>query len=405
MDVLEATNRLRRLRAVRQLATVFCERTAFVTGGTVRDALLGLPVRELDLAVLGDAEACARKLAQHLGGVFFPLGRKPLVTYRVVAGGFQVDVWSVPGNLEEDILRRDFTVNAVFFQLPSGPLLDLVGGLGDLAAGKLEVIRRENLFADPLRVLRGLRLSLTLPLRLSQRSAQLLREASAELPRVARERIREEVGKILAQAPLPTAWERGLTLGVWHALGVVPEKPAANPVPALQRLEALRDKPGAWGEAARQLLWAALAAPRLVAGEDPQRAVPAALAPLGFRGRELARLLRVIGLGEQLVTEPQPKAVLACVAPNRGVLAWYFARKQKASWREVQRLWRWWVAFSRKPPLLASEEVVTLLNLPPGPERTQAITRLRQLQAMGLLRSEASARHYLHERYKPVPSR
>lgn len=401
--MLEATIRLRRLRPVRELSAFFAKNTAFLTGGTVRDALLGLPVSELDVAVMGQAETCARELVQRLGGTYFPLGRTPLVTYRVVAGPFQVDLWSVAGSLEEDILRRDFTVNAVFFQLPAGPLLDLAGGLEDLVAGKLEVIRPENLLADPLRVLRGLRLSLTRPLRLSQRSVQLLRETAGGLSQVARERIREEVGKILAQAPLAAAWERGLTLGVWHALGVVPQKPAGDPVPVLQRLEALREKPGPWGEAARQLLWAALAVPRLVAGEDPQTAVPAALAPVGLCGRELSKLLRLVAVGERLLTEPQPKAVLACVAPTRAVLAWYFARKLEATWPEVQRLWRWWLAFSRKPPLLASQEVVALLNLPPGPERAQAITGLRQLQALGLLRSAASARRYLQEGFKPAP--
>ncbi|MFN3412941.1 MAG: hypothetical protein ACK42L_02645 [Thermoanaerobaculum sp.] len=403
--MLEATIRLRRLRPVRELSAFLAKNTAFLTGGTVRDSLLGLPVSELDVAVMGEAEISARELAQRLGGTYFPLGHRPLVTYRVVAGPFQVDVWSVAGTLEEDILRRDFTVNAVFFQLPSGPLLDLAGGLEDLAAGKLEVIRRENLLADPLRVLRGLRLSLTRPLRLSQRSVQLLREAAGGLPQVARERIREEVGKILSQAPLAAAWERGLTLGVWHALGVVPEKAAGDPVPVLQRLEELRGKKGPWGEAAGQLLWAALAAPRLVAGEDPQKALPAALASVGICGRELSKLLRLVAVGEQLLTQPQQKAMLACVAPTRAVLAWYFARKLTATWPAVQWLWQWWVAFSRKPPLLASEEVVRLLKVPPGPERAQAITRLRQLQALGVLRSEAGARRYLQERYKPFLSR
>lgn len=401
MDALEATQSLRRLRPVRKLAAFFCNRTAFLTGGTVRDALLGLPVRELDLAVLGDAEACARQLAQGLGGIFFPLGKKPLVTYRVVAGGWQVDLWSVPGSLEEDILRRDFTVNALFFQLPSGPLLDLAGGLGDLAAGKLEVVRRENLFADPLRVLRGLRLSLTLPLRLSQRSAQLLREAARELPRVARERIREEVGKILSQAPLPAAWQRGLSLGIWQALGVAPDKAGPDPGPILERLQQLREKPGAWGKAAGELAWAGLAVARLLAGQPAQEALPAALLPLGVCGRELLQMLRLAGLGEQLLLTPNAKRLLASVPPHRAALAWYFARNQKASFPEVQRLWRWWVRFSQKPPLLPSEEVVALLGLPPGPGRAEAITHLRQLQALGKLRTSTAARRYLEENLKP----
>lgn len=400
MDVLEAAHCLRRLRPVRELATFFNKRNAFLTGGTVRDALLGLPVRDLDLAVLGDAEACSRELAQRLGGTFFPLGRKPFVTYRVV-GFLQVDVWSIPGTLEEDILRRDFTVNALFFQLPFGPLLDLAGGLSDLAAGKLEVIRPENLIADPLRVLRGLRLSLTLPLRLSQRSLQLLREAASGLVHVARERIREEVSKILAQAALPAAWQGGLSLGVWQALGTAPEGNGPDPKPVLERLQQLREKRGAWGQAAGEVSWASLAMARVLAGQNIREALATALSPLGVCGRELAQLLRLAGLGEQLLVEPQPKAVLAGARPHRAVLAWYFARNPKASWPQVQRLWRWWVTFSRKPPLLPSEQVVALLGLPPGPRRAEAITRLRQMQALGRLRTAAAARRYLQGKRRP----
>ncbi len=399
VDALEATCRLRRLMPVRTLATCLSERTAFVTGGTVRDALLGLPVRELDVAVLGDAEACARELTQHLGGTFFPLGKNPLLTYRVVAARFQVDVWSVPGSLAEDILRRDFTVNALLFPLPSGPLLDLTGGLEDLAAGKLEVVRRENLFADPLRVLRGLRLSLTRPLRVSQRSAQFLREASSELPRVARERLREEVGKILAQAPLPTAWQRGLSLGIWQALGVAPEGGGPHPGPILQRLQQLREKPGAWGQATAKLVWAGLAVARLLAGQPVHEALLTALTPVGLSHREIAELSRLVERGEQLLAEPNPKKVLACLSPHRAVCAWYFARNPKASWTEVRKLWQWWSGFSRKPPLLPSEEVVALLGLGPGPRRAEVIAHLRQLQALRKLRTPATVRRYLQQNF------
>lgn len=392
---MQATARLRRLRPVRQLAPLFSNKTAFLTGGTVRDALLGWPGKELDVAIAGDAAACAQELARSLRGTAFPLGREPLITYRVVAGPLQVDLWSVSGSLEEDILRRDFTVNALFFRLPSGPLLDLAGGLDDLAAGRLEVIRRENLFDDPLRVLRGLRLSLTRPLSLTRTASELLRQAAAGLSRVARERIREEVAKILEQAPLAAAWQRGSRLGIWQALGVVGDGQTPDPEPVLQRLEQLWNRRGKWGEAAREVRWLALAAARLVAGEPPEHAVPAALVPLGVTGRELARLSRIAVLAEQLLAEPEPRAVLACLPPQRALLAWSFARHPQAPWPRVARLWAWWVAFSRKPPLLSSQEAVELLGLPPGPQRGEVIARLRKLQALGKLRSPAAARRFL----------
>lgn len=397
MDAVQATEVLRRLRPVQRLARFFSDMTAFLTGGTVRDALLGLPVGELDIAIAGDAAACAHQLADQLGGTAFPLGREPLVTYRVVARGLRVDLWSVAGSLEEDILRRDFTVNALFFRLPSGPLFDLVGGLAHLAAGKLEVVRPDNLAADPLRVLRGLRLSLTHPLALTSRAATLLKGAAPGLSRVAKERIREEVGKILQRAPLAAAWQRGLALGIWHALGVAPGEGAADPEPVLERLDRLRRRRGVWGEAAADVSWLALAAARLAAGEDAHQAVPASLKAVGLAGNKLTRLVRVASLVSDLLAGPPVKTVLACTPPNRSVLAWWYACNAEASWPRVLALWRWWVGFSRTPPLLPSEEVVALLGLPPGPERAAAIARLRQLQALGTIRSAARARQFLRK--------
>jgi len=401
-DALACARYLRRAPQLRRLAPLLPRLPVFLTGGSVRDALLGLPLADLDLAVLGDAAALAQELAGKLGGKAFPLGKVPLLTYRVVSPTLCLDLWPVAGSLEEDVLRRDFTVNAVFFRLPGGPLLDLVGGVEDAAAGRLVVIREENLAADPLRVLRGLRLALTRPLRLTQATAAMLRRAAPGLGTVARERIREELVKMASYAPWERVFAGGASLGIWEALGVTPQASFPDPGPYLARLEELRSKGPSWRRAAACVGWGALALPRLLLGEPPRQAVAAALAPVGFAGKELARLARTIVSGEALLARRDPRELLATLAPGREILAWFFLRKRQASWQEVVALWRWWRRFAARPPLLPSQEAVELAGLAPGPERFALLAELRRLQALGQLRSSRAARRFLQQRQKPA---
>lgn len=400
-DALACTRYLRRAPQLRRLAPLLPSAPVFLTGGSVRDALLGLPLTDIDLAVVGDAAPLAKVLAEKLHGKAFPLGKEPLVTYRVVSSSLSLDLWPVTGSLEEDVLRRDFTVNAVFFRLPGGPLLDLVGGVEDAAAGRLVAIREENFLADPLRVLRGLRLALTRPLRLTQATAAMLRRTAPGLRTVARERIREELVKMTAQAPWSRAFAGGVHLGVWEALGVTPSEPFPDPQPSLNRLDMLRHKGPIWRQVCRAVGWAALALPRLLLGEPPKEAVVAALEPVGFAGKELSRLARIIAGAEALLTCRDPKELLAPLFPQRETLAWFFVRKHEIPWRQLLTLWRWWQAFAKRPPLLPSEEVLALAGLAPGPQRFQVLAELRRLQATGTLRSPAAARRFLHQRQKP----
>lgn len=351
--------------------------------------------QELDLAIVGDVPTLARELAQRLQGTTFALGKEPHVTYRVLGGGYTLDLWPLTTDLPEDARRRDFTGNALFFALPSGPLLDFVEGLKDLREGSLEAIREENLQADPIRVLRGLRLSLTRPLKLTPKTQAMLQRAALGLRSVARERIREELGKMLAEVPLPNLWRGGLNLRVWEALGVVFEPLGCDLLGLFSRWENLKKRPGPWGQAARSLLWASFCLPSLTTGEEPEQALLRVLPPLGVEGKGLRKLLTWVKLGENLKKTGCIKAQLATIPPQRPPLVWWFLRDPNLSFRQMAQTWHWWCRFSQKPPLLTSTEALALLHLPPGPERTLALAKLRQLQACGKLRSSTGAKRFL----------
>jgi tRNA nucleotidyltransferase (CCA-adding enzyme) len=189
-----------------------------LVGGAVRDALLGrLALRpDLDLVVPGDAVALARELARRLGGAVVVLDAERSIA-RLVLQGWTIDLARRMGaNLQQDLLRRDYTANAIALRLTateedpehpepaladsSGVLLDPSGGLEDLAAGRLRAISEANLLDDPLRLLRGVRLAWELGFRLEDTSLGWICQHRAQLGQVAGERVLAELER-LAVAP------------------------------------------------------------------------------------------------------------------------------------------------------------------------------------------------------------
>ncbi len=133
----------------------------YLCGGSVRDLALGRPeppIQDLDLAVDGQAFTLGRDLAESIGGRFVPLD-KGHDTARVVGRRVWIDLAGLRApTIEADLLARDYTLNALALPLDApGPLLDPGGGLADLNRGIIRHLSRENLEADPLRLIRAFR--------------------------------------------------------------------------------------------------------------------------------------------------------------------------------------------------------------------------------------------------------
>jgi hypothetical protein len=404
----EAARRLLASPLLRRLATLWDGGQLFLTGGSLRDRLLGLPTHDLDLAVTGDPRAAAEVFAAHLGGRCFPLGHPPLVTWRVAGGRNDVDLWGIEGALERDIFRRDFTVNALFWRLPRGPLLDLVGGLDDLAAGRIRVVRQENLAADPLRVLRGVRLLSTHPrLRLTAESERQLGVATGGLRSVARERVCEELRITLGGPGVERALLVAARIGVMEAL--LPAWQGYRQPQAVARLAgeigALQRARGPLARGAGEVAVAVLASPAtgFPDGWAPAPA-QAALAALGWPLRAAERAASAAAFGERLLALlTRDAAAERGLAADAGELvepaiAWAVARSAMTGTdlrSEGGRLLRWGRRFSSRPPLLAGDEVAALLGLPAGPARAAAVRVLRLAHARGDVRTREQARKFL----------
>jgi hypothetical protein len=205
----------------------------WVVGGAVRDAALGRPVVDADVAVgAGAEESAARAIAKAVGGAVFPLSEE-FGTWRALAGdrSWHADVTRLraPG-LEGDLRLRDFTVNAVALPLadPGAEPIDPTGGLADLDARVLRAVSAESFRDDPLRLLRAARIAAELGLAIEPKTAELGRAEAARASGPAGERRLAELRLIVAGPDPMRALELLDELGA--TAGVLPELEALRGV-------------------------------------------------------------------------------------------------------------------------------------------------------------------------------
>lgn len=232
--------------------------TAWLVGGSVRDHLMGLPVKDWDVEVHGvEVEALERLLRRQgkvnaVGRSFGVLKLRPRGT-PITDPEFDIslprrDSNAGPGHkgiavvgdpwmpLDEAVRRRDLTINALLVDIRTGHLEDRVGGVDDLRQGRLRAVDVDSFLDDPLRALRVVQFAARTGFTADAALVELCRSATLhELPA---ERIQLEWGKLLLKG---THFDEAFALArAAELLRVFPEH-TDGPVDALQRAVPLRD--------------------------------------------------------------------------------------------------------------------------------------------------------------------
>ncbi len=188
-----------------------CPCRIFLVGGYIRDALIFdkrkaqhtetslapfFKPKDLDYAV---ADASAFAFAHHvslsIGGHFVALDEENDTARVVLNDGTTLDfAGCVGGQIESDILRRDFTINALYWD-PEKPDMvnDLVGGIEDIANKQVRAIAREAFIDDPLRLLRAFRFAALLDFKIEETTANWIKEEHKRIKQVAAERVSLEL--------------------------------------------------------------------------------------------------------------------------------------------------------------------------------------------------------------------
>jgi len=177
----------------------------YEVGGAVRDRLLGRETCDIDVAA-HDPEKAARLMERTLGTKTVAFNRESRTTacYRILSlndPGIHLDLVHIQGkSIENDLARRDFTINAMARPLGAEKDLEIIdpfGGREDLKQGIIRATRQENIVQDPLRIMRAFRLSAQLDFGIEPRTREVIRENSGLVLKSAPERIKSELAGLL----------------------------------------------------------------------------------------------------------------------------------------------------------------------------------------------------------------
>lgn len=209
----------------------------YLVGGAVRDMLLNRSSPDLDFALSSNAIAVARRVANGLQANFMVLDEKR-DTGRVIVSDPDgrrtfLDFATYRGaNLEEDLRARDFTINAIAFDLRTHNLIDPLNGAADVRAKLIRACMQTSISDDPVRILRAVRQATAFDFKIESETREAMKQAASLLPTISPERQRDELFKILE------GHRPDLSLRALDMLGVLPHL-----LPELQALKGVEQSP------------------------------------------------------------------------------------------------------------------------------------------------------------------
>lgn len=190
-------NRIKKQRVVKDIGKRCFVGKAYLVGGAIRELYLGKKPNDYDIALTEQEDLNA--LEALFGTGAFVLGKKPIQTYRVVKKGLSIDITFLNTTIEEDLLRRDFTMNAIAYDIHEDKIIDPLGGIDDIEKRVIRYPARDTLKDDPLRMLKAVRhFSVIKGFMLHDELEGAIRQWRHLVGQVAPERIKYEMDRIIA---------------------------------------------------------------------------------------------------------------------------------------------------------------------------------------------------------------
>ncbi len=195
IDELETSIKFHNL----DLILSFLPKGSYLVGGYIRDIILGRETENVDFDIVVPLNAIeiGKKIAENIGSKFIILDEKREVV-RIILNHIYIDISNqVSSSIEGDLCSRDFSINSIAFLLDKKCLVDPLNGLKDLEISLLRTHSENNLLNDPLRILRCFRFVSELNFKVDLNLITFIKKNKGKLYLVARERINNEIQKIV----------------------------------------------------------------------------------------------------------------------------------------------------------------------------------------------------------------
>jgi tRNA nucleotidyltransferase (CCA-adding enzyme) len=381
--------------------------SAYLVGGAVRDGILGRKREYLDLDFVmpGDAVGVARKIAKRYQAGFVLLDGERNIA-RVVFGEGTVDIARQEGDdLETDLHRRDFTVNAIAYNPRTQEIVDPLHGCADIQAGMLRMVSAANLQDDPLRLLRGYRQAAQLDFEIDSDTQKSIRELAPLLGNVAAERFRSELSYLLASSA-GTKWiiqaaEDGLLKCFFKSITVekcnrlLKEDLVMTQVTTIW--QALEVELGKYIRDTIKTTWLGIAKLACLVNSQPEVA-EIELAELTYSRAEIKAVTTTLRLSRQLESLPmslrqqyfffqEAEAIFLAIA--------IYSLASNTSIEQIEPLIARYLnpddLVAHPTPLLSGKEIILALNIAPSPLIGELLTEIAVAQVEGRISTKNEA--------------
>jgi poly(A) polymerase len=387
--------------------------TAYVVGGAVRDLVLGIPPKDFDIATDARPEQIkplfrrALLIGRRFRLVHVMLGPETLEVSTFRAADNQTSEKdehgrvlrdNVFGTMEEDARRRDFTVNALYYDCRSGEIIDFHGGLADLKRRTMRIIGDpETRFReDPVRMLRAVRLGAKLGLSIDSATRAPVKRLAPLLEHVPPPRLFEEMLKLLlsghASAALRQLRNEGLHKGMLPLLDVILDQPLGERFVTLALAQTdervLSERPVSPAFLFAALLWHEVLAAWKAREKHGERRIPALETAMDevldaqsgklAITRRLTATMREVWAMQPRFEERSGQRPFRLVESPRFRMAYDFLALRAASGEVPAEIETWWRAFQT-----ADAETRDAMLLPDTGPRKKRRRRRRKARADG----------------------
>jgi tRNA nucleotidyltransferase/poly(A) polymerase len=167
----------------------------YLVGGFIRDMVRGARSHDRDYIVFGNIRSFVKQIRTITGGTVVEFKTEDMIRIALKGGG-TLDFSKPQGSLEDDLSKRDFTMNAIAWSPQSG-IVDICNGMADIKKRTIRSLSEKNLIADPLRMLRAYRFAAELDASIENRTRLMIKSLQNTIQKVSPERITLEFFRLL----------------------------------------------------------------------------------------------------------------------------------------------------------------------------------------------------------------